>query len=222
MLKVVIALAAVALAAVSSRADVISANANSQTITTTYYPGFSVHGIMSGPGFNPQLGTLDSVTIDWNAKIFGYEHYETGSLDNSQVPLAYTQTASASVFGFSGSASGTSSTMVTAEICHSCGVGINFDISGTGTIYDPATLQDFVGPWAFGNTSAGVEGQSSGVNSYVTSEFLWPASNADWSATLSYCYTPVPEPRWSILIVLVFGAFLICRSKVCGLMRARK
>jgi hypothetical protein len=174
------------------------------------------------PTFDPTLGQLDSVTIDWEAQLLGYEHYLTVLLDGSLVPLNFSQTATFAVDGFSTTSTQSETVMVRNQICHGCGVGIPFDLKGQGVISDPSQLVPFITMepslpligLPVSATIMGETGDDSGafLDTFDGGEFLDGYSMASWTIDVTYDYTSVPEPSEFMLICGLALTGLLFRS----------
>jgi hypothetical protein len=178
----------------------------------------------SGPGnpfdffiddFNPSLGTLDSMTwsVTGGQTVFlPISNCGVGPVE----PLNYTYTFTA---GFNLLGSSVENSMSgSGSVGSTCG-GFNTPgtpqaISGSGTVSDPSSfigssgqLIEVTGFVASGSFTAG------GIYGGFPTGGLY-AQNGNGQLTVTYDYTPTPEPQMPLLITSVCGLAVIVRKKL--------
>lgn len=171
------------------------------------FPEFRADAFLQAPGFDPSLGHLDSLTVNWEVNIVAVEHYQTAIFDDSQVPLTFSQIATAGLDDSSATETLFGSTLVTATICHPCGVSLGFDLTGTLVIIDPdilagAAKTNFIPLFGFATVSAGPDTGDRNT-AFLTDGFLVAGSEVNFNAEATYSYTPVPEPRQTFILTLL-------------------
>lgn len=186
-------------------------------ISTIYFPEFNEEEGFFFTLFDRALGKLNSATIFLNVEGVVLEHYVTGPTDGRLIPFNFSQTATAEIQGFSTSITQYASTTVVGQICHSCGVGIPFDLHVGGAVPDPSLFS----AWSHGLPITGtIFGQITVTpgpiigdldTALLTDEFLSQGGQGPiFTGSVTYSYTPVPEPRWIgplwSLVVLVISA----------------
>jgi hypothetical protein len=174
------------------------------------FPTFDAMATAFLPPFDPTLGQLSSVTLDFEAQVLGIQHYFTPLLDLSESTLNIEQTATVSVGGLSVTSTQLGTFLVVNTICHECGVGIPMDISGQEIISNPADLAEF---YMLPEVALAISASESGFTPnatfdapFLTDEFLNDSFQISVGAT--YDYAPVPEPQmlWMICSFFAFGA----------------
>jgi hypothetical protein len=203
--------------ACSLRADTISVPVTGGGLfNESFFPEFVAQFNLDVPAFNHSLGTLDSLTVDWEAQLFELEIYVAGVPEGSFTTLNYSQVASVTLGGgLSGETLeqiGSTSVFSYPLPCFEvCSVGFPFDFSGTLIITDPSELALFLdsnGPFGviepnFVDVMPGpVIGNSS--TAFLTDQFT--VDNGSYfhpNATATYDYTPVPEARPTFVVLAV-------------------
>jgi hypothetical protein len=186
-------------------------------LSATYFPGFAVSDEFTAPAFDPTLGHLNSVTANWQVQMTLFEQFLVDADEGAVVPVDYSQTATVTFAGIE-----------SAPVSQSGSVSNATSYTGLGNTYDPFNLAgqtaiDFTNINDFGFYNgvayfgAGVivngigEDPPDGPEVIMTDTFVSNPgyefySTAFISATLSYDFTPIPEPQnYSILGVALAG-----------------
>jgi hypothetical protein len=177
----------------------------------------SLAAILTISPFDADLGTLDAVSIQLQAHLFSYWHYRvfrSSGVSYSGLYRINVDSALAGLLSQSASTGDISATQADGAACPApiCGMtSYSPFLQGSSTVADPGS---FVGsnPLQF-QASADVAFASN-----TFSGFLWPQLNGvsdgvTWNLTAIYDYTPVPEPRYTSILLCGFVAWLWLKSR---------
>ena len=217
------------------QADTFTTSGEGGSVFAVSY-GFNIStDILADPVWDPcgpdcAPGTLNSVTVDWTAKIGAFENYQAYYYmpQGGDILVAYSQTATATVLGDTVSQTAFKSEMEYGGECLTCSVGgIPFTLSGSVTVTDPNELTalsdnpDYLQIPASA-TLTGTFDPNYPFDAGLSSLFFGGSTYFD--ATVTYNYTPtaiiitqsrflatarvVPEPRWGSVVLA--AAILCC------------
>jgi len=209
----------------SARISILLQMAVIASMTTTALSADSVETFVSygeGPGnpfdfyfsdFNPSLGTLDSMnwSLAGGQTVLIYIPNCDGF--NPVTPLNYTYTITGG-FDLLGSSVGNTQSG-SGTVGNTCGgfqtPAVQESISGSGTVSDPTPFIGTEGQFVE------VTGFASGVVSVDGGFSVQPVMDAvegNGTLTVTYDYTPTPEPRMPFLILIGCGLVALARRKL--------
>jgi hypothetical protein len=182
--------------------------------------GASFSGDFVFSAFNPALGQLNSVTIDWSAAEGAPEFYGSDAPYGTIVSFTDTQTATASLLGGPEGAQllSSSSAIQSQSVSFPSGVyaepTLVVPISLSGEVVlapDNYNLNLFTYPFPELSTSVTVEDITPDISLYANPFDIYAIyqDDAGFSATLTYNYTPVPEPRTLCVLCILIAPPLI-------------
>lgn len=204
--------------------------------STTFYMGYGATNTgqfdfltyRAVRSFDSNLGTLESVVIDWSAQLYGQQHWvrNIGGPDLGDFPYlgSFTDRVSATVAPYgSNPEGGTATEDVTVtgmfqdvQACHECAVGFFAAFTGHEEFYGDELLQ-FVTDYIHLEITASmfnVSGYGSGpvllVGSYPSDQGGFLHADANWFAKVTYNTAETPEPRFAVLAL--FGLLIVWRA----------